>query len=353
MRKTGRNEPCHCGSGKKYKHCCLDKDCEHSSLNPAKGINEELHNAIGERVFETIEEANDFLQEFSYRKNNSPMPDFFGLSPDTMHKLLNRPLEQLEDAVRFNHGLNAEAFKDIPIVKNAVYFLSRMKELQPMKATAKGNLPITFARDLDSHYDSLFSQDGFSIRSEEESPPVNGMRHILTMCGWIKKSNNRFSLTKKGDLILKDGFSESHFFLLLKTFTRSFNWAFMDRYHELRIIRDSFLFSLYVLHLKAEHPVQGKVFGEYFVKAFPMTLLEANDVVYTDPEEYVKDCFSLRFLERFCEYFGFINIKREKISPFGSKLFIKKSSFFDQYFDWSNISKPPTSLLAVQSHAYH
>ena len=22
----GRNEPCHCGSGKKYKQCCLDKD---------------------------------------------------------------------------------------------------------------------------------------------------------------------------------------------------------------------------------------------------------------------------------------------------------------------------------------
>jgi hypothetical protein len=22
----GRNEPCHCGSGRKYKHCCLAKD---------------------------------------------------------------------------------------------------------------------------------------------------------------------------------------------------------------------------------------------------------------------------------------------------------------------------------------
>jgi preprotein translocase subunit SecA len=24
--KIGRNDPCHCGSGKKYKHCCLEKD---------------------------------------------------------------------------------------------------------------------------------------------------------------------------------------------------------------------------------------------------------------------------------------------------------------------------------------
>lgn len=28
LRKLGRNEPCHCGSGKKYKKCCLDKDIE-------------------------------------------------------------------------------------------------------------------------------------------------------------------------------------------------------------------------------------------------------------------------------------------------------------------------------------
>ena len=26
MPKPGRNDPCPCGSGKKYKHCCLDKD---------------------------------------------------------------------------------------------------------------------------------------------------------------------------------------------------------------------------------------------------------------------------------------------------------------------------------------
>ncbi len=28
VRRPGRNEPCHCGSGKKYKHCCLAKDEE-------------------------------------------------------------------------------------------------------------------------------------------------------------------------------------------------------------------------------------------------------------------------------------------------------------------------------------
>lgn len=26
--KTGRNSPCPCGSGRKYKHCCLQKEVE-------------------------------------------------------------------------------------------------------------------------------------------------------------------------------------------------------------------------------------------------------------------------------------------------------------------------------------
>ena len=25
-KKIGRNEPCPCGSGKKYKHCCMQKE---------------------------------------------------------------------------------------------------------------------------------------------------------------------------------------------------------------------------------------------------------------------------------------------------------------------------------------
>src|SRR3989338_1527087 len=30
MNKPGRNDPCHCGSGKKYKKCCQDKSGSHS-----------------------------------------------------------------------------------------------------------------------------------------------------------------------------------------------------------------------------------------------------------------------------------------------------------------------------------
>src|SRR3954452_14300705 len=39
--RPGRNEPCHCGSGRKYKHCCLAKDESAASAARAKAVVEE------------------------------------------------------------------------------------------------------------------------------------------------------------------------------------------------------------------------------------------------------------------------------------------------------------------------
>jgi hypothetical protein len=38
--RPGRNEPCHCGSGRKYKQCCLEKDEKAASAERAKAAAE-------------------------------------------------------------------------------------------------------------------------------------------------------------------------------------------------------------------------------------------------------------------------------------------------------------------------
>jgi tetratricopeptide (TPR) repeat protein len=44
MAKIGRNDQCYCGSGKKYKRCCLDKDVAQTSAQLAKETEErKLH----------------------------------------------------------------------------------------------------------------------------------------------------------------------------------------------------------------------------------------------------------------------------------------------------------------------
>src|SRR5687767_13881962 len=36
IERPGRNEPCRCGSGRKYKHCCLEKDDKKAAAARAK-----------------------------------------------------------------------------------------------------------------------------------------------------------------------------------------------------------------------------------------------------------------------------------------------------------------------------
>jgi tetratricopeptide (TPR) repeat protein len=54
--KTGRNDPCPCGSGKKYKHCCLDKDRA-----------AELAPAIAQRVAMQAHKANEVALRNDYQ----------------------------------------------------------------------------------------------------------------------------------------------------------------------------------------------------------------------------------------------------------------------------------------------
>jgi tetratricopeptide (TPR) repeat protein len=55
--KPGRNEPCPCGSGKKYKHCCLDKDRA-----------AELASAVGQRLALQAQMANQVARRKSYQE---------------------------------------------------------------------------------------------------------------------------------------------------------------------------------------------------------------------------------------------------------------------------------------------
>jgi len=336
MKKIGRNDPCPCGSGKKYKHCCMAKTAPPDEGGTAQRVMEEMREALDSQEFRSLEEAQGFLDRFRESKNRVPQLDFLGLSSDQVYRMLHSPLEDLGDMLRFNHQLDPSAFRDITIVKNTLFFLVRLNDLEPLKATAKGNLPLTFTRELHQQFINPSRQFQFRIRSEEESIAVNTLRHVLRMCGWVKKTKNYYSLTRKGRSLLAQGFSEEHFFRLLHVFTDRFNWAFQDMYPSFWIIQAGFVFSLYLVHRKARRFIEDEDLGDYFIKAFPATLSEAEEMPFFDPSDTVRNCFSLRFLEHFCEYFGFVETRRQKKEPYGFRLFVKKSAFYDQYIDWSN-----------------
>ena len=80
MPKAGRNAPCPCGSGKKYKHCCLPKDedaAREASAQKKKAEAEEQREralslrAVRERIEAELEHATG-LDPLSWTVFNLP-----------------------------------------------------------------------------------------------------------------------------------------------------------------------------------------------------------------------------------------------------------------------------------------
>ncbi|MBN1829585.1 MAG: SEC-C domain-containing protein [Deltaproteobacteria bacterium] len=334
MGAIGRNEPCPCGSGKKYKHCCLGKEPPPRMT----AVFDEIRAAIAGKDFKTIDEANAFLQGFMESKNCIPHLDFLGLSPEQMGWIIYSPYEKMREIVEINPDVAPDVFRGIPMVENVLLFLGMLAEQEPLKATAKGNLPLSFAGKV--FVEMKMPEREFyrcNIRSEDESLHLRALRETVMLCRWIKKQNNRFSLTENSSRIIQRGFTREDFQNLLEKFTIELNWACMDRYPPFQIVQSSFLFGLYILHRRAGGEIEDQALTDCFLRAFPQALEEADryEMPYQKPLDLISNCFSLRFLERFCEYFGFASIRREAIpGRFIKRKFVQTTDFFRQYLQW-------------------
>ena len=87
----GCNDPCPCGSGKKYKKCCLGKDEPVISGLEAAEASDSLRKALDKRQFNLFAEVQAFFEQHTQQHNQRALEAFHGLSPEQMHRLLNFP----------------------------------------------------------------------------------------------------------------------------------------------------------------------------------------------------------------------------------------------------------------------
>jgi len=72
MSKIGRNDPCPCGSGKKYKKCCLTTDIEQSAQNsPAAEVNQTIAKAFAGQQFESLDDMQVFAEHKAQQHNST------------------------------------------------------------------------------------------------------------------------------------------------------------------------------------------------------------------------------------------------------------------------------------------
>jgi hypothetical protein len=74
--RIGRNDPCHCGSGKKYKHCCQDKDRDrlHQSSDVSGVTRAELHERLEDHM--TLERLQKLSGSDLGRMNPAEIPRY-------------------------------------------------------------------------------------------------------------------------------------------------------------------------------------------------------------------------------------------------------------------------------------
>lgn len=91
--KIGRNDPCPCGSGRKYKNCCLEDQGPGLHPEGPAGVFTEIRQALQGRQFSSLEDLQSFTDRFMRQRNQASMADFHGLSPDQMHRFLHYPFD--------------------------------------------------------------------------------------------------------------------------------------------------------------------------------------------------------------------------------------------------------------------
>ncbi len=292
-------------------------------------IMEEIKEIVSQQGVESLDQLQEILDNFLIEKNNTGIDCFLGLSPTQMSSALYLPFSLSNHIFNFKVADESQ-LEDIPIIKQAHFILGKLSEIGEMKGTQLGNFPKSFVLDF---YNLFLSRERYARipNREEDIFQLTRLKHLLELSGMIKKRNNKFSLTKKGEKILIQHDSSQLYETLFKTWAETFNWAMNDRISELDFIQQSVIFNLYLLHKLCNDWVEDEEVAQRYLKAFPDLVLEVESSFF-GPDSEVVACFTLRFLDRFCLPLGLLEQKEEGEFFEDRKVFYRATSFFKENF---------------------
>jgi len=347
--KIGRNDPCPCGSGKKYKHCCI---------SISRAVSDELSELLSAQDFDSIEEVQAATDTLMAKQNQKPQDDFLGLSSEQVYRMLNFPYDTPE-LFQFSDQLSIEPVAPILMLVEGIVSAIDEKGLQATKA--RGSLPQKICRDIWSDYSKLYADKAFAsfhkVNKEDDFFDLHVARIVLELAGFLRKTKGRFYLTKKYKKIASKTGLKGLYPIIFKTYCREFNWGYWDHYNDVPFIQQSFLFTLYLLKQHGEKMTFTSVYEDDFMQAFPMVTDEMEGSSYSTPEEDCRRCYSSRTIKRFLVFLGLAELKVIKSEKhYDHKYKIKKTPLFDAVVHF-NLVEPKigktTILSSVRSDHLH
>ena len=344
--KTGRNDPCPCGSGKKYKHCCL---------SVSRAVSDELSDLLSDQEFGSIEELQAATDSLMAKQNQKSQDDFLGLSSEHVYKMLNFPHDTPE-LFQFSDQLSIEP--DTPFVMLMQGIISAIDDKGLIATKARGSLPQKLCREIWSDYSKLYADDILSsfhkVNKEDDFFELHVTRLVLELAGFLRKTKGRFYLTRKYQKVAGKSGLKGLYPIILKTYCREFNWGYWDHYSDVPFIQQSFLFTLYLLKQYGDKMTFTSVYDADFLQAFPMVIDEMEGSSYSTPEEDFRRCYSFRAIKRFLVFLGLAElevIKGEK--HYDQKYKIKKTPLFDAAIHFNIIDLKISKAILSSVHSDH
>ncbi len=285
------------------------KESSTSSSHGAASISETLRKALEGQQFNTLEEVQAFLGQVIQQKNRQPLDEFHGLSPEQMHRILDFPFTS-PGLVRFPEVL--DAIPAAPILSLFELLANAIGE-QGLKPTAKGNLPRNFCREAALAYwgEQQYQENTRfgGINREEDFTDLQVTRLVAELAGLIRKHKGRFILSRDCRRLLVDGGMSAIYPRLFRAHVEEFNWAYRDRYPDLRFMQSAFLFTLY-LFTRYGDTWQPQVFYEdAFLGAFPRLLDEVPPSQVFSLDETVRSAYTWRSLVHFASFLGLATVE--------------------------------------------
>ncbi len=309
MNKTGRNDPCTCGSGQKYKKCCLAKDLESRAQdNHAADVNQSLRQALAGQQFESLDDVQVFAEHKIQQHNDTVQADLGGFSPDQLHTLLHAPIEE-QELIQWRSNLSSVHLEFSPIQNIYLSIKTYLKD-NKAKATARGNLPAALVKYVLVDFKKLLTaqeiETGYSrINKEDDFRELSCARFIFEQAGLLRKNRGHFVLTQKAHKLSDPGV----FKLLFITYIEQYSWACEDAYPEVDFFQTATWYSLVALNRLKGASVEKGEFAEDFVRVFPMIVNDFQGDRYSSAAVQAMTTYTLRMVDRFWQLFGLVNLE--------------------------------------------
>ncbi|WP_076538052.1 SEC-C metal-binding domain-containing protein [Shewanella sp. UCD-KL21] len=302
--KPGRNEPCPCGSGKKYKRCCMNSiSKQHASML------DDIEQVAAMNPNLSLEELNIVAEQKMKAANDRPHPDFCGLSPTQMSNWLYAPFSELEGVLI----QTPDNLITSPVMRYLALILDEaMQNGGSFEATSKGNLPTKIVKQASellpefavSEFERHISISEYAGSNEDKFNALHYSRVLAEIAGIIYRRSGRYHVKKAAQKQYLAHGIQVFFIPMLEAATSRYNWGYLDGWEHDIDLRPFWLFMLWRLQT---HASVSQMIDEV-ITAFPDILLRCPEDGYSSPSQLLGTMIESRFIKRFLEFWGLVSV---------------------------------------------